>query len=109
MPQSKPLAFLSFVSSDVQHEEGRISQFRERLADEVSMRAGQELTVFQDRDDILWSQYWKERVEDSLDAATLLIAFITPWFFLSQQCRGELAAPGRSLQKATRCSSAPAT
>ena len=35
MADTRPVAFLSFVSSDFQHEEGRIAQFRERLADEV--------------------------------------------------------------------------
>ena len=78
MAETKPIAFMSFVSSDFQHEEGRISQFRERLADEVSMHTGRELAIFLDRNDVLWGQSWKERIEESLDGATFLIAFITP-------------------------------
>ena len=38
----------------------------------------------------LWAQVWKERVEESIDRATFLIAFITPRFFSSPQCRSEL-------------------
>lgn len=34
MVNTKPVAFISFVGSDSQHDEGRIHQFRERLADD---------------------------------------------------------------------------
>jgi len=90
MANTKPVAFISFVSSDFQHDEGGVPQFRERLADEVSMHTGEELSIFQDRDDVLWAQVWKERVEESVDRSTFLIAFITPRFFSSPQCRSEL-------------------
>jgi len=92
MADSKPVAFLSFVSSDFQHEEGRIAQFRERLTDEVSMHTGKEMSIFQDRDDTLWNQAWKEHVEDATDAHAFLIAFITPRFFRSDQCKSEMEA-----------------
>ena len=87
MAESNPVAFMSFVSSDFQQEEGRITQFRDRLADEVSMHSTEDLLIFQDRDDISWSQYWKERVEESLDATTFLIPFITPTR-IRPSCRG---------------------
>ena len=90
MANTKPVAFISFVGSDFQHDEGGIPQFRERLADEVSMHTGEELSIFHDRDDALWAQVWKERVEESVDRATFLIAFITPRFFSNPQCRSEL-------------------
>ena len=92
MADSNPVAFMSFVASDFQTDEGRISQFRDRLTDEVSMHSMEELFIFQDRDDPLWRQYWRERVEQSLDDSTFLIAFITPRFFRSHQCRSELQA-----------------
>ena len=90
MANTKPVAFISFVGSDFQHDEGGVSQFGERLADEVSMHIGQELSIFQDRDDLLWARVWKDRVEESIDPATFLIVFITPRFFSSPQCRSEL-------------------
>ena len=90
MANTKPVAFISFVGSDFQHDEGGIPQFRERLADEVSMHTREELSIFQDREDVLWAQAWKDRVEESVDRATFLIAFITPRFFTSPQCRSEL-------------------
>ena len=92
MAETNPVAFMSFVSSDFQQEEERISQFRDRLTQEVRMHSMQELLIFQDRDDASWSQYWKERVEESLDANTFLIAFITPRFFQNSSCRNDLRA-----------------
>ena len=92
MAETNPVAFMSFVSSDFQQEEERISQFRDRLTHEVRMHSMQEMFIFQDRDDASWSQYWKERVEESLDANTFLIAFITPRYFQNSSCRNELRA-----------------
>ena len=90
MADTKPTAFISFVASDFQHDDERISQFGERLANEVSIHTGGQLDIFQDRDNALWVETWKERVEESLDQMTFLIAFITPRFFSSPQCRAEL-------------------
>ena len=44
MANTKPVAFISFVASDFQHDEGGIPQFRERLADEVSDRVERRIT-----------------------------------------------------------------
>lgn len=97
MADTKPVVFISFVNSDFQHEEGRIAQFRERLADEVSMHTGKEISIFHDRDDTLWKAAWKEYVEEALaEDGTIepafLIASITPRFFRSDQCKGEMEA-----------------
>ena len=97
MADTKPVAFLSFVNSDFQHEEGRIARFRERLADEVSMHTGKNLSIFQDRDDALWKQAWEEHVEladaeEWSSQTALLIAFITPGFFHSDQCKNKMEA-----------------
>ena len=43
---------MSYVRSDDEHEEGRLTQFRQRLSGEVRMQAGQEFLIFQDRNDI---------------------------------------------------------
>ena len=54
------------------------------------MHTGGELTVIQDRNDPLWIQAWQDRVENSIDAVTFLIAVVTPRFFLNADCRNEL-------------------
>ncbi len=90
MPDPKPLAFMSYVRLDDEHEEGRLSKFRERLSAEVRMQTGEGFPIFQDREDIAWGQNWKERIEESLDEVTFLIPIVTPGFFKSAACRDEV-------------------
>ena len=82
---------MSYVRLDDQHENGRLTQFRERLSGEIRMQTGEAFEIFQDRNDIAWGQQWKDRIEESLDAVTFLIPIITPAFFKSPPCRDELA------------------
>ncbi len=83
----EPAAFMSYVHTDDRY--GHLTQFRERLSAEVQVQTGHEFPIFQDRQDILWGQNWKQRIEESLDAVTFLIPIITPSFFNSQPCRKE--------------------
>jgi len=85
-----PIAFMSYVRLDDQHENGRLTQFRERLSSEVRMQTGESFEIFQDRNDIKWGQQWKERIDGALDTVTFLIPMITPGFFKSPACREEL-------------------
>lgn len=84
-----PVAFMSYVRFDDQHEDGRLTTFCERLAGEVRMQTGEKFHIFQDRNDIGWGQQWKERIEDSLNTVTFLVPIITPGFFKSPACREE--------------------
>ncbi len=81
---------MSYVRSDDQHEQGRLTRLRERLRGEVRMQTGEVFDIFQDRADIAWGQQWKQRIDESLDAVTFLIPIITPAFFKSRACRAEL-------------------
>ncbi len=85
-----PIAFLSYVNLDDQHEQGRLTQFRERLSGEVRIQTGEAFDIFQDKKDIALGQPWQERLDTSLDATTFLIPIITPAFFKSTACRAEL-------------------
>jgi hypothetical protein len=67
-----------------------LSKLRQRLSDEVSSHLGEDFEIFQDRDDIRWGEDWKARIEESIDEVTFLIPIITPSFFKSPYCRGEL-------------------
>jgi F-box protein 11 len=84
------MAFLSYVRFEDQHNDGRLSEFRERLSTEVRAQTGDEFPIFQDRNDIKWGQNWQERIEESVDRVTFLIPIITPSFFNSPPCRSEL-------------------
>jgi parallel beta-helix repeat protein len=90
MMRRKPAAFMSYVRFDDQHDDGQLSRFRERLSAEVQVQTGEEFPIFQDRHDIAWGQNWRARIEESLDAVTLLIPIISPSFFRSPACRDEL-------------------
>ena len=84
-----PAAFMSYVRFNDQHDDGQLSQFRERLAAEVRAQTGEEFAIFQDRNDIAWGQNWQQRIDEALDEVTLLLVIITPSLFRSPACRAE--------------------
>jgi parallel beta-helix repeat protein len=86
----KPAAFMSYVRFNDQHDDGQLSQFRERLATEVTAQTGEEFVIFQDRNDIAWGQNWQQRINEALDTVTLLLVIITPSLFRSPACRAEV-------------------
>lgn len=90
MVKKQPVAFMSYVRFDDKHENGRLTEFRERLSAEVKMQTGEDFPIFQDREDIKWGQNWKERLEETIDDVTFLIPILTPTFFKSPHCREEL-------------------
>src|SRR5580692_3957099 len=86
----EPAAFMSYARFNDQHDNGQVTQFRERLSGEVQAQTGKEFPIFQDRNDISWGQAWQKRIDETLDTVTLLVAIITPSFFHSQKCREEV-------------------
>lgn len=86
-----PVAFLSYVRFDDEHDNGRLTEFRERLSREVRIQTGQSFEIFQDRKDIAWGEQWLPRIEGTLQSVTFFIPVITPTFFASAACRDELA------------------
>lgn len=92
MAERLPLAFMSYVRSDDEHDGGKITRFRERLEGEVKMQTGRPFSIFQDRNDIQWGQQWEQRIAQSLADVTFLIPVVTPSFFESPACRSEFNA-----------------
>ena len=86
----EPAAFMSYVRFNDQHDDGQLTQFRERLGSEVRAQTGGEFAIFQDRNDIAWGQNWQQRIDETLDAVTLLLVIITPSLFRSPACRAEV-------------------
>jgi hypothetical protein len=86
----EPVAFMSYARFDDQHDDGQLTQFRERLSAEVRAQIGDDFPIFQDRDDIAWGQNWQQRIDQALDAVTLLIVILTPGFLRSSACRAEV-------------------
>ena len=90
METDSPAAFLSYARNDDLHDKGRISALRRHLSEEVAMQIGEEFRIFQDKDNILVGEQWKERIESSINGATILIAVISPAFLRSDNCRDEV-------------------
>ncbi len=86
----QPAAFVSYVRFNDQHDDGWVTQFCELLSAEVRVQIGEEFPIFQDRKDIAWGQSWQQRIDQALDAVTLLLVIITPGFFRSSACRREV-------------------
>jgi formylglycine-generating enzyme required for sulfatase activity len=86
----RPDAFLSYTRFDDQHERGKISEFRKRLADAVRAVTGEPFEIFQDVDDIAVGERWSGKLEKMIDEAPLFIPILTPSYFRSQPCRDEL-------------------
>jgi F-box protein 11 len=82
---------MSYVRFNDEHDDGQLSAFRERLSTEVRAQTGEQFPIFQDRNDIVWGQSWQQRIDEALDAVTLLLVVITPGLFRSLACRAEVA------------------
>ncbi|MFY9610717.1 MAG: toll/interleukin-1 receptor domain-containing protein [Blastocatellia bacterium] len=89
MPSLKPRAFMSYAHIDNKY--GQLTEFRDRLSNEVHVQTGEAFPIFQDRDDILLGQTWHQRIKEALQKeVTFLIPILTPSFFKSDACREEL-------------------
>jgi hypothetical protein len=86
-----PAAFMCYVRFNDEHDDGQLTEFRKRLSTEVQAQTGEEFPIFQDRKDVTWGQNWQERIDEALDAATLLLVIITPGLFRSPACRAEVS------------------
>jgi parallel beta-helix repeat protein len=87
---------MSYVRFNDDHDDGQLTLFRERLSSEVRAQTGAEFAIFQDRNDIAWGQGWQQRIDETLDAVTLLLVIVTPGLFSSPACRAEI---GRFLER----------
>ena len=54
------------------------------------MLTGEVFPIFQDREDILVGQRWRDRILNTINGSTLLIVIITPSFLRSSSCREEV-------------------
>jgi hypothetical protein len=84
-----PAAFFSYVRFNDEHDDGRLSQFCDWLGREVRAQTGDPFEIWQDRRSISWGQQWRHRIDEGLQAATLLIVVVTPSWFKSPTCRAE--------------------
>ena len=84
----KPDAFLSYTRFDDRYR--KISEFRERLSNEVATVSGHHFDIFQDINGIGLGEKWQDVLDQMLDQARFFIPILTPKFFNSRPCRDEL-------------------
>ena len=88
--EKTPAAFFSYTHHDDTHDEGRLTELREKLEGEIQMGWPTKFEIFQDKDAIKWGEQWKKRISAGLGDATFLIAIVTPGYLKSNGCRREL-------------------
>ena len=87
---AEPAVFMSYARFDDQLDDGQLTLLRERLSMEVRAQIGEEFAIFQDRNDIAWGQNRQQRIDEALDAVTVLLVIVTPSLFRSEACRNEV-------------------
>jgi hypothetical protein len=85
-------AFWSYTHKDDEGEDGRIVQLAHDVSAQYGMLTGGELTLFLDKDKLEWGDELRSRIDRALAETTFFIPFITPRYFLSEECRRELIA-----------------
>ncbi len=60
------------------------------LSDEFRTQTAQEFLIFEDSKSLEWGENWRRRINESLNEVTFLIAILTPNYFKSPDCRGEM-------------------
>jgi TIR domain len=90
--------FWSYVHADDLAEHGRIKQLAADLADQYALIGGESVEIFVDRNDLVWGDNWREKIDASLESGLFFIPVITPRFLLSTECRRELQTFVRSAE-----------
>jgi CheY-like chemotaxis protein len=86
-----PDAFLSYTRIDDEFFGGAITSLRKLLELGVQVVTGnRNFKIFQDVDGIEFGQNWQMRLDQAITDARFLIPILTPCFFQSDACRGEL-------------------
>ncbi len=90
-PDTPPDAFLSYTRMDDQFYGGAITSLRKLLELGVKVVTGKrEFNIFQDVDSIEFGEQFQKRLDEAIANTWFFIPIITPLFFNSQACRGEL-------------------
>jgi F-box protein 11 len=71
-------------------DDAQLDRLRERLEHEVSARTGVDFPILADRDGTAWADQWRRRVEEALDADTMLLVVVTGGLFGSVACGDEI-------------------
>lgn len=88
--------FWSYVHADDKADGERIQRLAHDVAAQFEMLHGEKIEVFLDRDALEWGDNWRDKIGESLASVAFFIPVITPRYFMSAQCRGELQSFART-------------
>jgi hypothetical protein len=83
--------FVSYARIDDKSTYGRISQLIDGLADTYQSLTGKIVGVFKDVESIKPGDDWRDRIRLGLSASSIFLAFISPAYLRSANCREELS------------------
>jgi len=83
--------FWSYAHADDKNDGGAVVRLAKRVMSEYALLSGEWLRLFIDRD-LEWGDEWKRRIDQALQETTFFIPIITPTYFISEECRRELAS-----------------
>ncbi|HEX3825979.1 MAG TPA: TIR domain-containing protein [Sporichthyaceae bacterium] len=82
--------FISYTRDDNDDFNRVVGELKRTLAGRFHAHTGRQLQFFVDRDSIGWGQDWRQRIRESVQAATVFIPVVTMRYFSSEMCREEL-------------------
>lgn len=91
--------FWSYVHLDDDAEGGRIAQLARDVADQFALLTGEPINLFLDRDNLIWGDDWRPKIDASLSSIAFFIPVISPRFFKSSECRRELNFFARNAER----------
>lgn len=82
--------FWSYVHADDKAEGGRIQALAHDIVAQFEMQTGESVELFLDRDSLEWGAEWEPRIAGATTTVAFFVPVLTPRYFASPACRGEL-------------------
>ena len=82
--------FWSYVHKDDDADGGRIVRLAHDIVHQYEMLTNDSIHLWLDRDDMAWGNEWQAKIDSSLASVAFFIPVLTPRYFASAVCRGEL-------------------
>jgi hypothetical protein len=89
--ESEVQVFVSYARIDDEATYGRISKLVEDIARTYQSMTGKTVGVFKDVESIRPGEDWRDRIRAGLSYSSIFLAFITPAYLRSPNCREELS------------------
>ncbi len=92
-----PVGFWSYARLDEQQTGGHLSQLRAIVGNEIGLRYGDTVLLWQDVAAIPYGANWADEIERAIGQTTFYIPVVTPRFLKSQYCLDEFRSYRRRM------------